>query len=144
MVNKYFDGVIPSALDLNDVDKELISSINELPKIVDSKMNSYHISDAIEAIFNVLSKCNKYIDDTTPWVLAKDDSNRERLGTVMYNLLDGIRVCTILLRAFIPDTTEKVFKQINTKNIEFSDAIYGKLESNIHVGEAQVLFERIG
>ena len=144
MVNKYFDGIIPSALDLNDVDKELISSINELPKIVDSKMNSYHISDAIEAIFNVLSKCNKYIDDTTPWVLAKDDSNRERLGTVMYNLLDGIRVCTILLRAFIPDTTEKVFKQINTKNIEFSDAIYGKLESNIHVGEAQVLFERIG
>ena len=107
-------------------------------------MDKYRISDALELIFDCLSKCNKYIDDTTPWVLAKDESKKDRLGTVLYNLLDGIRITTILLSAFIPDTSDKVFKSLNTKYNKYEDISYGKLEVGNKLGDNEVLFQRIG
>ena len=144
MVNKYFDGIVPDNKTSEDIDKDLIKTFNDLPKLVDEKMDKYRISDALELIFDCLSKCNKYIDDTTPWVLAKDESKKDRLGTVLYNLLDGIRITTILLSAFIPDTSDKVFKSLNTKYNKYEDISYGKLEVGNKLGDNEVLFQRIG
>ena len=144
MVNKYFDGIIPENIKKEDIDNRLIEAIYNLPKIVGEKMNSYHISDAIEAIFDVLRICNKYIDDTTPWILAKDENNKERLGTVLYNLLDSIRICTILLSPFMPETSEKVFKSLNTNKTKYEDVGYNGLEIGNKLGNTEVLFERIG
>ena len=143
MIKKYFDGIIPKPGDLEEIDKILIQSFNDLPNKVAEKMNDYHISDAISTIMENLDKCNKYIDDTTPWILAKDDQNRNRLGTVLYNLIEGIRISTILLTPFIPNTAEKVFNQINTNNKNYDSISYGNMENNIRVNEPEVLFARI-
>ena len=143
MIKKYFDGIIPKPTDLEEIDKVLIQSFNELPNKVAEKMNDYHISDAISTIMDNLDKCNKYIDDTTPWILAKDEQNRNRLGTVLYNLIEGIRISTILLSPFIPNTAEKVFNQINTNNKNYESISYGNMETDIRVNEPEVLFARI-
>src|SRR5574344_1960563 len=128
MVKKYFAGIVPKCGQLTELDNDLIKSYQNLPMDVESKMNSYHVSEALDAIFNTLSKCNKYIDDTTPWNLAKEDQNKERLGTVLYNLLEGIRITTILLTPYIPATCEKVFKFLNTDLTKYEDITYGKLK----------------
>jgi methionyl-tRNA synthetase len=143
MIKKYFNGIIPKPTDLEEIDKVLIQSFNELPNKVAEKMNDYHISDAISTIMDNLDKCNKYIDDTTPWILAKDEQNRNRLGTVLYNLIEGIRISTILLSPFIPNTAEKVFNQINTNNKNYEIISYGNMETDIRVNEPEVLFARI-
>ena len=143
MVNKYFDGVVPENNIKEAIDNKLIESLHQLPQIVEEKMNIYHVSEAVEAIFNVLRDCNKYIDDTTPWILAKDESKKERLGTVLYNLLDAIRICTILLSPFMPDTSEKVFIELNTKKTKYEDIGYNGLEHGNKLNEAEVLFVRI-
>ena len=143
MIKKYFNGIIPKPTDLEKIDKVLIQSFNELPNKVAEKMNDYHISDAISTIMDNLDKCNKYIDDTTPWILAKDEQNRNRLGTVLYNLIEGIRISTIILSPFIPNTAEKVFNQINTNNKNYESISYGNMETDIRVNEPEVLFARI-
>ena len=143
MVNKYFDGIIPGNNIKEDIDNKLIESLHKLPQIVEEKMSIYHVSEAVEAIFDVLKECNKYIDDTTPWVLAKDESKKERLGTVLYNLLDSIRICTILLSPFIPSTAQKVFKSLNTNNVNYENVGYNGLEIGNKLGEAEVLFARL-
>jgi methionyl-tRNA synthetase len=143
MINKYFNGIVPVPDNLNELDQDLIKALNELPNIVEIKMNEYHVSDAIDAIMIVLSKCNKYIDDTTPWSLAKDDEQKSRLGTVLYNLIDAIRICAILLSPFIPTSSDKVFKMLNSNKTSYQDLGYGKMESGIKLGESEVLFARI-
>lgn len=143
MANKYFDGVISVNNIKEEIDNHLIERLSILPKIVEEKMNTYHVSDALEEIFDVLRDCNKYIDDTAPWVLAKDESKRDRLSTVLYNLLDAIRICAILLSAFMPETSEKVFKELNTTKTSYEDIAVGNLELNNKLKEAQVLFARI-
>src|SRR5574344_1234638 len=143
MINKYFAGIIPKPSNLDTIDNDLIKSFNELPRLVDDKMNNYRISDAINHILDVLSKCNKYIDDTTPWVLAKDDSQKDRLATVLYNLLEGIRICTILLSCFIPTTSKKVFNELKTKKVHYEDLEYGNLEVGNKLENPEVLFARI-
>lgn len=107
-------------------------------------VNELRIGDAIEQIFEVLRACNKYIDDTTPWILAKDESKQDRLGTVLYNLLESIRICACYLAPFLPETADKIFKQLNTneKSIE-STLEFGKLESGSKLSEPQHLFDRI-
>ena len=102
----------------------------------------YHFSSK-EEIFNFLRECNKYIDDTTPWVLAKE-GKLERLQTVLYNLLESIRISSVLLTPFMPTTTEKIFKQLNT-NLNTYDTLneFGALENNHKVGQIEVLFKRI-
>ena len=115
MSQKYFDGEITNK-NINDIlDEEFIESIKNLPSEVDKAMEKLEIGNAIDKIFDVLRKSNKYIDDTTPWSLAKDDSKKDRLETVLYNLLESIKVCGSELMPFLPDTSKEILRQINTE-----------------------------
>lgn len=139
MGNKYFEGKVTNKNVVEEVDKPFINSINELNRKVEEKMNGYQTSDAITEIFNVLRASNKYIDDTTPWILAKDEGSKDRLETVIYNLLESIRVCAILLQPFMPETNEKILKQINNTREEFNYIEDNKYE----LTTPEVLFQRI-
>ncbi len=143
MTNKYFDGVISNSKVNEEIDTELINKASNLKSVVDKNMEKLYISDALEEIFNFLRECNKYIDDTTPWVLAKEEK-KERLQTVLYNLLESIRISSVLLTPFMPTTTEKIFKQLNT-NLNTYDTLneFGALENNHKLGQIEVLFKRI-
>ena len=101
------------------------------------------VNEAIEEIMEVLRSCNKYIDESTPWTLAKDESKKERLATVLYNLLESIRICAILLSPFIPDTASKILEQLNTKATSYESVNFGTLEENLKLNEPQILFNRI-
>ena len=139
MGNKYFDGKITNKGVNETIDSDFINLINSLNDKLIEKMDAYQISDAITEIFNVLRASNKYIDDTTPWVLSKNDSDRDRLETVLYNLLESIRVCAIMLKPYLPDTSDKIIKQLNNEVEDFEYT-----SSNIYnLGEAEVLFQRI-
>ena len=139
MANKYFDGKIKNTKILEDMDKDYIDNINNLDNIINEKMEILHISEALEAIFDVLRRSNKYIDDTTPWVLAKDEDKKDRLEMVIYNLLEAIRVCANHLSPFLPDTSERIIRQLNNFKEEET-----YLEDNIYeVIEPEVLFKRI-
>mgnify|MGYP000903077554 CR=1 FL=1 len=144
MSNKYFDGVVGDNSLYEQVDADLINTAKNLYKIVDEKMNELRISDAIDAIFELLRKCNKYIDDTTPWILAKDEAKKGRLNTVLYNLLECIRISAILLEPFIPSTKEKIFAQLNT-DVDFYDSVkeYGGLKKGTILNDPTPLFARI-
>ena len=143
MTNKYFDGVISNSKVNKEIDTELINKASNLKSVVDKNMEKLYISDALEEIFNFLRECNKDIDDTTPWVLAKEEK-LERLQTVLYNLLESIRISSVLLTPFMPTTTEKIFKQLNT-NLNTYDTLneFGALENNHKLGQIEVLFKRI-
>ena len=143
MTNKYFDGVISNSKVNEEIDTELINKASNLKSVIDKNMKKLYISDALEEIFNFLRECNKYIDDTTPWVLAKE-GKLERLQTVLYNLLESIRISSVLLTPFMPTTTEKIFKQLNT-NLNTYDTLneFGALENNHKLGQIEVLFKRI-
>ena len=115
MANKYFDGVITNTNASEDIDTEFKNYVIGKKNIIDEKMDNLRVADALEEIIDLFRRCNKYIDETTPWVLAKDDSKKDRLSTVIYNLVEGIRIGTVLLQAFMPETSEKIFYQINTE-----------------------------
>ena len=144
MSYKYFDGKPVNPKVLEEIDDELIDAVSNLKNIVEEKMNGLKVNEAIEEIIEVLRKCNKYIDETTPWALAKDESKKDRLATVLYNLLESIRICAILLSPFIPETSEKILAQLNTKQTDY-DSIkeFGQLEQDITLNEPQILFNRI-
>ena len=144
MVNKYFDGVVENK-NVSDVfDEALINEALNLKNKVDLCMDNLEVPKALETIFELLRSCNKYIDETMPWVLAKDASKKDRLSTVLYNLVESIRYGAVLLQAFMPDTSKKIFEQINTDKNSFDTLDkFGYYESGSHVGEAQVLFQRI-
>ena len=143
MSKKYFDSKVENPNIYEEVDDSLINYAKMLPSIVDSKKNSLKVNEALEDIFELLKRSNKYIDDTTPWVLAKDESNSDRLKTVLYNLLESIRISSVLLRAFIPSTSDRIFKMLNTKNTDFDTLEFGNLETDIILNEAEILFNRI-
>lgn len=141
---KYFDGIIPENAEFAEVDSDLIDNVLQLNEKVTNKMSELKIGDALQEIFEVLRKCNKYIDDTTPWILAKDETKQARLGTVLYNLLESIRICAVLLSAFLPETAEKIFEQLNTEVNSFdSTNEFGLLISGIKLKEPVHLFDRI-
>ena len=144
MVNKYFDGKVINTKIYEDIDKDLIDYATSLKENVTTLVDNLELSNAIDKIFDLFRKCNKYIDDTTPWILAKDESKNERLECILYNLLECIRIGTVLLQAFLPTTAEKIFKQINTKKTSF-DTIekFGEYESPNTVNTPEVLFARI-
>ena len=144
MSHKYFEGQILNPKVTEDLDNELIRSVLNLKSIVEEKMNALKVNEAIDEIMEVLKKCNKYIDDTTPWILAKDESKKERLATVLYNLLESIRISAILLSPYIPTTSENIFDQLNTNETSY-DSIneFGKLEINKKLNEPKILFARI-
>jgi methionyl-tRNA synthetase len=143
MSKKYFNSVVENPNVTEDVDDALISYAKMLPSYVENKMNGLKVNEALEDIFELLKRSNKYIDDTMPWVLAKDETKTDRLKTVLYNLLESIRISAILLRAFIPGTSDRIFKMLNTKNIDFNTLEFGNLETGITLNEAEILFNRI-
>ena len=144
MANKYFDGVINNTFVNEEIDNNLINDATQLYSVVDGYMENLEVSKAITCIFDLLRNCNKYIDETMPWILAKDEAKKDRLATVLYNLIECIRISTVLLQAFIPDTCKKIFEQINTNNISYdSVSKFGGYESNTKVNKAEVLFQRI-
>lgn len=143
MDKKYFDSKVENKKVYESIDDSLISYAKMLPSLVENKMNSLKVNEALEDIFELLKRSNKYIDDTTPWILAKDEKNNDRLKTILYNLLESIRISAILLRAFIPSTSDRIFKMLNTKNINFDKLEFGNLENGIILNESEILFNRI-
>ncbi len=143
MAKKYFNGIIPTPNEETELDKDLKSACATAYDKVCALMDDYHMADATEAIFEMLSRVNKYIDETTPWILAKSEETKPRLATVIYNLLEGIRIGAVLLSPFIPSTCEQIFKQINTSFTGYCDIEFGKLESGKELGENKILFDRI-
>lgn len=144
MTKKYFDGIVPVPECEEEVDIDLKNCCKEAIEKVKENMDSYHIADASDCVFNLFRRANKYIDETTPWVLAKDEANKGRLGTVMYNLLETIRIGAILLNPFLTRTSDKILEFINTDVVSYeSISEFGGLISGRNVGDATVLFERI-
>lgn len=144
MANKYFDGIVTNRGIKADIDDELIEMALNCKMEVAKFMDEYKVSNALESIFKVLKRCNKYIDETTPWVLAKDEAQKDRLETVLYNMLEVIRICAVLLQAFIPDTSEKILNELNTKKRDLDSLeTFGAYESNKLVAKPEILFERI-
>ena len=144
MNNKYFGGVIQPSDVKEDIDDELISmALNTLPEVA-KLLDTYKVSDALSKIFDLAKRCNKYIDETMPWALAKDEEKKARLGTVLYNLLEGIRFIAILLKPFMPETSDKILEQIGTDvNTLESLATFGALKAGDSVGTATPLFSRL-
>lgn len=144
MVNKYFAGNVTNTKIYEDIDKDLIDYATSLKENVTNLVDNLELSNAIDKIFDLFRKCNKYIDDVTPWILVKDESKKGRLECTLYNLLECIRIGSVLLQAFLPTTAEKIFKQINTKETSF-DTIekFGNYESPNTVNTPEVLFARI-
>ena len=144
MTKKYFDGIVPAPVDREPLDDELYAAVKEGIESSVSLMSAYHVSDSLDAIFSMLRRANKYIDETMPWALAKDEAKRGRLATVIYNLLEVIRTAAVLLAPYIPATADSIFAQINTDKCEFSTVKeFGGLEAGKPLGEAFVLFARI-
>ena len=144
MTKKYFDGVVPTPDVKESIDDELYAAVREgIDKSVEL-MGAYHVADSLEAIFSMLRRANKYIDETMPWVLAKSEESKGRLATVIYNLLEVIRTAAVLLVPYIPSTAKAIFGQLGTDKTEFdSISSFGALESGKPLGEAFTLFARI-
>ena len=139
MVNKYFDGKVSNKNVLDTYDNELISMIQNLDSKIEKKMDNLEIGASLDEIFDVLRRSNKYIDEAEPWVLAKDESKKDRLETVLYNLLEAIRVCGIFLSPYLPDTSEKIKTQINNSRSELTYLS----DNSYEVGCPEALFMRI-
>ena len=139
MGNKYFDSQISNKKERDPIDQKFIDSINSIHDLVEEKMNQLHISEALEVIFELLRKSNKYIDETTPWILAKSDSKKNRLETVLYHLLESIRVCACLLNPFLPTTSYQILEQINCKD----ENPYMLEDQHYSLNQPSPLFKRI-
>jgi len=144
MNNKYFDGVIQAPDVKEEIDNELITMALETLPQVSKLLDTYKISDAISKVIDLAKRCNKYIDETMPWALAKDEEKKARLGTVLYNLLEGIRFIAVLLEPFLPETSVKILEQIGT-NVNTLDSLaeFGAIKAGDKVGVATPLFSRL-
>ncbi|MBQ9914859.1 MAG: methionine--tRNA ligase, partial [Clostridia bacterium] len=143
MMQKYFGGVIQAPVS-GEFDKELIDCAEKTAKLVAEKMDSYKTAEALAEIMNLARRSNKYIDETMPWALAKDESQKARLGGVLYNLLESIRYIAVLLAPFMPETSESIFKQIGASVTDWDSlAEFGKTEAGTSVGTAEPLFARL-
>ena len=145
MSNKYFGGVVRNGGVAEPVDEELKALALETPGIVEEKMEKLRVADAISAVFNLFKRCNKYIDETAPWALAKDEANADRLATVLYNLVESICIGASLLKSFLPRTADKIFTQLNAKERSEEDLkTYGLYVSGTKVTETpEILFARL-
>ncbi len=143
MVHKYFDGIVYEPTEFEDVDEDLKNIVLSTPIKVEEKMNELKVADAIDEIFEIFRRSNKYIDETTPWLLAKDESKQERLKTVLYNLLESIRTGAVLLQAFLPDTADSIFHQLNTENRGIDSINFKGLDYEIKLNNPTPLFARI-
>jgi len=149
MVNKYNDGVIQApGVVITEEDKAFDEDLINLAKVtvetVTAKMGEYKVADALESLWTLLRRSNKYIDETCPWILAKEEDKKDRLGTVLYNLLESIRISSVLLESFIPDTAKKIQAQINAVNVSFESAkSFDGTVVGDKVGVGEPLFARI-
>lgn len=143
MAKKYFEGIVREPELVEDVDEDLKNTVLSAKEKVEKNMNSLHIALAIDDVFEIFRRSNKYIDETTPWILARE-GNVSRLKTVIYNLLESIRIGAVLLQPFLPDTADCIFKQLNTENRSY-DSInnFKGLDYGIKLNEPHLLFEKI-
>ncbi|MCI5938110.1 MAG: methionine--tRNA ligase [Eubacterium sp.] len=145
MSNKYLDGVLADKGVTEPVDEDLKATVLATPKAVAEKMDHLRVADAITEIFTLFKRCNKYIDETEPWVLGKDESKKDRLSTVLYNLVESITIGASLLEAFMPETTEKILAQLNAKKRTEEDMnTFGLYENGTKVTDKpEILFMRL-
>jgi methionyl-tRNA synthetase len=145
MTNKYNGGVVTNPKVSGDFDQELIDLALSTPKKVSEHMDRLRVQDSIDDIFDLLKRCNKYIDETSPWALAKDEANEDRLNTVLYNLLESIRMSAVLLEAYIPDTSKAILDQLNTQKRDFDSITeFGQLEEGTKITDKPtILFARL-
>ena len=145
MSNKYFGGVVENNDAREDVDDDLIETILNNVEAVDDKMREHRVADALTAIFNIFRRCNKYIDETLPWALAKDEAKQERLKTVLYNLTEGITIGASLLMSFMPDTAAAILEELNTPKRAYEDMdTFGLYPNGNKVTETpKILFARM-
>ena len=143
MLTKYFDGVINKSEIETEFDKDLINIVTTTKEKVRSYMDSLQIPEALDSIFEIFRRSNKYIDETMPWVLAKEE-NKDKLKTVLYNLLESIRIGAILLSPYLPETSNEILRQINTKETSYEKLDqFGLLETGIHINDFKPIFMRI-
>ena len=144
MIEKYFGGVIPAPIVKEDIDNELINLALETPVKVTKAIDKLRIPEALEEVFALIGRANKYIDETTPWILAKDEEKKERLGTVLYNLAESLRFASVLLSAFLPSTSEKINAQLNITTTSW-DSLSGfdGTTPGTEVKKGEALFPRI-
>ena len=144
MTKKYFGGMVPAPAQRTEFDASLIETVRQTVEAYKAKMDDLHIADAENAVFAMLRRANKYIDETAPWILAKDEDKKEVLGTVLYNLLETIRVGAVLLTPFMPSTAASIFKQLNTEAGDLSTVEnFGVYAAGTVLGESEMLFGRI-
>ena len=142
MVKKYFGDAKVNASTKTEFDDELINQINESIKNYKNLMDQFRVADALEEVMKLLRQANKYIDETAPWALAKDESKKDVLMNVLYNLLEAIRIGTVLLEPAIPESAKKVYEALNTNNTDFSSLTFG-LQKDYLVSKCDVLFQRL-
>lgn len=145
MVNKYFNGVIEKPSEVTDLDEELISLALKTPSLVSEKMEELRVADSIDQILDLLRRCNKYIDETEPWKLAKEEASKPRLNAVLYNLLEAIRFSAVLLKPYLPASSETILHDLNT-NLDSLETLkeFGQLPSGTKVVEkVEPLFQRL-
>ncbi len=144
MTKKYFDGVVPAPVTSADPDADLVATVAIARERARELMADFHVADSLDEIFTMLRRANKYIDETMPWALAKDETKRDRLATVIYNLLETIRQGAVMLTPYLPGTAESIFAQLGTSETSYaSTEAFGALKSGMPLGEAYPLFVRL-
>ena len=145
MSNKYFGGVVTDGGVAEEVDRDLKAVVTGPVRKGDAKMEGLRVADAITEVFNLFKRCNKYIDETTPWILAKEEAARPRLQTVLYNLTEGIAIGATLLKSFMPKTAERILEQLNAEEIPYEGlSAFGNFKSGTKVTDhPEILFARL-
>jgi methionyl-tRNA synthetase len=145
MSNKYFGGVVADKGVNEPVDEDLKQVVTGTVSVVEGKMAELRVADAITEVFALFKRCNKYIDETMPWVLAKDESKQDRLATVLYNLVESITVGATLLKSFMPETTEKILSQLHAEEVPYDElSVFGHYASGNQVTDKpEILFARL-
>ena len=143
MLTKYFEGIIENSEVKTEYDEDLINLVINTEAKVEEYMELLEIPEALDSIFEIFRRCNKYIDETTPWLLAKEE-NKDKLKTVLYNLLESIRIGAILLTPYLPDTANEILRQLNTSKKDLNTIKeFGELETNIHINDFKPIFMRV-
>lgn len=144
MVNKYFGGVVPAPAEEGEFDADLKAVAVGAISAIEKKMDQLRVADSLDEIWKVANRANKYIDETTPWILAKSDETKPRLGTVLYNLIETIRIIASLLSSYMPETSEKILAEIGADETSYESVkSFGAYKAGSKVGNADVLFARI-
>jgi methionyl-tRNA synthetase len=144
MVDKYFDGVIPAPTAKEEIDNELITLALKTPAAVDKAIDNLRIPEALDRIWELIGRANKYIDETTPWILARDAEKKERLGTVLYNLVESLRFASVMVSAFLPTTSERINEQLNIELTSWNSlSAFDGTSAGTKVKKGEVIFPRI-